>query len=875
MNLPWDALKKRVGVCNAIGLAMSAMDNNLKDTVTGDAESLSLLPDPEKGLTLTWSEVKRKVPRVETKAEPISGSAVSELLQVRDKQQFQELSEQLWPARTKTDLALRRTRLLDWFIVMRDQKREVELEEVLLTTKNGWDIIFVQNLIIATNVFGITWFRRWSWLGAFDGDLAHFISVAKKVHDLIKSFGVYEKDWVNYVECTTMGGYRNPPFPGFDVVEEAKKLAEGGDRHDYFGGSWDALVKRYLPMNYRYVEYIPFKEWVAKAEWLTAGASSVGYVELTLPDGKKKKVKARKNMVADVIDLGDLADMSLQNVEQVNYAIIKSELGKLRIAVAGDIFTYLKMTWVNSLLGGAYKDWPGNTTEEDFLTQTKRLARMLELCSRKFGLPYDYAGFDHQPTTQEIKGIVTHLCSHARLNVPLSGLGEFDTIVSEILIGFDNARLDVRGENEASFRVTGGLMSGLRWTSVVGNGWNTVITGLVTSLLAVWGIDTDKIERYIRGDDSAIYVDNWATGVLMNEGYKMVGAKAGEGKFALRKGEMEFLRVWFDDRCRGYGARSIPGLSQRKPWSSNPWSEDMVLKALYDTCVTLKRRVAERRDVIDSTWRTLRRIWCRNHSMPIAVSWTPVFSGGFGIEPGPIGRTYKIVPPVPRVDMASLVKVENQLPWRANVIAAYAKERYDLDVSDLASDLAHRELLNTIASDNIPDVARSVRSQWLAEARAGRYRVEEETHVVKVLERPVAANYYTPQTVDVLLDVLRHKAPLFGKHPELSNARVDYARFRVKGGFLEWLKRYYPAAYGSTRLFHRSWHMSEIIDYLSGKIYVRSNRLHPALIKVFSWTVAAACLPRKKVDRLSTLWTGALFDEYVYSSSLSQLIYNW
>lgn len=301
----------------------------------------------------------------------------------------------------------------------------------------------------------------------------------------------------------------------------------------------------------------------------------------------------------------------------------------------------------------------------------------------------------------------------------------------------------------------------------------------------------------------------------------------------------------------------------------------MVLKALFDTCVTLKRRVSGRSDVIDATWRSLRRIWCRNHSMPVAVSWTPVFSGGFGIEPGPVGKTYKIVPAVPRVSMEKLVRVDNQLPWRAEQISKYAKERYNMDVSELAADLAHQELLNTIASDNIPDVARSVRSAWLTEARSVRYRTEETDHVVRVIERPVEAIYYTPQSVEVLLDVLRHKAPLFGKHPELANARVDYARFRVKGGFLDWLKIHYPAAYGSTRLFHRSWHMSEILDYLSGKIYVRTNRLHPALIKVFSWTVAAACQPKKRVDRLSTLWTGALFDEFVYNSSLSQVVYNW
>jgi hypothetical protein len=845
-----------------------------------DAESLDLLPDPDRGLTMTWSEIMSQVPDTEERVSLIEQSRVVELLRIRDKKEFQELSEDIWPPRTKTDLALRRTRLLDWFIVYRDLGEQDLLSEVLLTTREGWDIIFVQNVLAATIVFGVDWFKRWKLLGAFRADLAHFIAVAKKVHNLIKSFGVYDEYWVNYVECASLSGYRNAPFPGFDLVEETRKLAEGGEKHDLFGHSWEALVQRFLPMGLHPVEYVGFKDWVKKASWLTGGASSEGYLELELHDGKKKRVKARKNMVADIIDLGELADDSLVNVEQRNYAIVKSELGKLRIAVAGDIYTYLKMSWVVYLLGGAYRDWPGDTSEEDFERQTVRLHKMLGLCAKKLGLPYDYEGFDHQPLTVEIKGIVNHINGHARLNVPVFGLSEFDEICSSLLSGFDTASLEIKGEHAQKFHVTGGLMSGLRLTTIVGNGWNTVITGLVTLLLKAWGVtfpsgDDEEIERFIRGDDSAIFVDNWATGVLMNEGYKLIGAKAGAGKFALRKGEMEFLRVWFDNRCHGYGARSIPGLTQRKPWSNNPWSEDMVLKALYDNTITLKRRVSERADVVEKVWISLRRIWCRNHSLPIAVCYTPIFSGGLGIEPGPVGKTYTITPPIPKAGLNGRVKVTNQNTWRQTEIEKYAKERYDIDVSGVSKELAADELLQTVASDNVPDVARAMRKEWLGELKKVKFKVLETKHEVKEPEVPLTSNYYTGTNVRELLDRLKLKAPLFGKHPELANARLDYARFRLKGGFKEFLKQYYPSAWNSMGQFHRSWHVSEVIDYLCGKIYVRSKWLHPAMIKVFSWTVAAVCKPSKRTVRTSTIWTGSMFDRYIYSTVLSQRLYNW
>jgi len=52
------------------------------------------------------------------------------------------------------------------------------------------------------------------------------------------------------VECSTLGGYRNPPFPGFGVVEEARKLAQGGEPHDYFGNTWETLVDEFLVMKF-------------------------------------------------------------------------------------------------------------------------------------------------------------------------------------------------------------------------------------------------------------------------------------------------------------------------------------------------------------------------------------------------------------------------------------------------------------------------------------------------------------------------------------------------------------------------------------------------------------------------------------------------
>jgi hypothetical protein len=803
---------------------------------------------------------------------------VEELLALRDKKEFQEASEEMWPPRTKTDLALRRTRLLDFVICARENGRVDDVRYVMTASREGWDIIFVTNLVVATLTFGMDWFRRWQWLGAFDADLAHYIAVAKKVNDLGKTVGIIDDNWTWFVECAVMGGYRNPPFPGFDVVEEAKALADGGEEHNYFGWNWRDLCREFLPMSYRHVKFKTFRQFVIDGDWITGGASSVGRLHLTGPDGKTYNIKARKNMVPDVIELEKLADDAEAATSQENFTIVKSELGKLRLAVAGDIYTYLKMTWVNELLGGAYYDWPGNTSEEDFEQQTLRLERTLELCARGYGLPYDYAGFDHQPQTDELLGIVDRLCEHAALNVPPSERPAFDRLVGSIKFGFRSATLETRvpGEDNVKLPVTGGLMSGLRWTSTVGNAWNSVMTGLAMKLLTSWGISTDQIERFIRGDDSAIFTPNWATGAAVNLAYDAIGAKGGEGKFSLQHGQMEFLRVWFNTRCWGYPARALPGLTQRKPWSNQPWSEDMVLKALYDTCRTLTRRAESRAADISALWRTLRRVWCRNHSLPVQVTVAPAARGGYGIEPPTIGESWSIVPPVPRATAIDSLTVNNQTTWRATKLREYALERYDLVVSEEdAARIARAELLSTVNADNVPDIARVVRREWLDQVRTtGCRALLEKTPVVAPIPR-VDLNSYRPSQVKMVKQRLRAEAPLFGAHPEVATARSDYDRLRPPGTLRDWLRNHYPAAYCALNQFHRSWFRSEALDYLEGSIAIPMTKLHPALTGIAAGLVAATFQPKSRARRNTVAWSAAILEDFVYHSPISQRTYRW
>lgn len=872
---PWEFLTRRLSVARSFGLSMAALNATLAGKVEPGVEPLGVLPDPTLHSKLSWSAVAARVPKSSLKPRFVDHGEIEQLLKEKEKKKFEEKSLELWPARSKTDLALRRTRLRDWVQLYAGSVRKDEIREVLRATREGYDIIFVTNLVAATWTFGVGWWRRWKWLGAFDGDLGHYIAVAKKVHDLAKSVGLAEEKWMWFAECSVLSGYRNMPFPGFDVFGEAAELADGGDPHLYYGHSWKELCREFLPMRKHKATFTPFKEWVEAGGWLTSGASSVGRVEIAV-DGKVRRVKARKNMVADVVDLGELAADALSDSRQSNVTIIKSELGKLRLAVAGDIHTYLKMTWINDLLGGAYYDWPGNTSEEDFEAQTKRLDRMLQLCAKCFGLPYDYQGFDHQPTLTELLHIVDRLIEHARLSVPFDNLGQFDEVANSVRVGFRNATLTTTfdGKTETK-KVGGGLMSGLRWTSVVGNAWNTVMTGLAMKLLVAWGIPVVEIERFIRGDDSAIFVPNWATGAAMNLAYQAIGVKAGEGKFSIQYRQMEFLRVWFNTRTHGYPVRSVPGLTQRKPWSSQPWSEDMVLRALYDAFKTIRRRAPEIERNCELAWGHLKRQWCRNHNLPVLVVCTPATSGGLGIEPPPVGRHLRAFPAVPKVAGAEAVEVLNQNTWRSKRLVAYAAERYGVDVSGLADELARKELVSTLVADNVPEVATAVRQGWLKEVRAAGVRVESTLIPFGSVTPSTAVGAYPPGRVSDLLERLKAVAPMFGLNPELATARADYAKFEFSGGFKAFVRRYYPGAWANLVKFHSSWHISEAVDYLEGRVPVLTQVLHPALTKVLAWLVAGNLQPKKRTVRTSSLWLGSLLEPHVVLAPISRLTYAW
>ncbi|KAL1468255.1 hypothetical protein MTO96_025563 [Rhipicephalus appendiculatus] len=83
-------------------------------------------------------------------------------------------------------------------------------------------------------------------------------------------------------------------------------------------------------------------------------------------EGEKRRghFKARKNLVLDVFPFKDLVARVRTHDAQENKALIKSEFGKVRLAVSAPLEVYLRLGYLYGVSGSAYLSWPGNTLEE-------------------------------------------------------------------------------------------------------------------------------------------------------------------------------------------------------------------------------------------------------------------------------------------------------------------------------------------------------------------------------------------------------------------------------------------------------------------------------------------------------------------------------
>lgn len=794
--------------------------------------------------------------------------------------------EAVWPARTKMDLALRRSRFRDVWQAYQSTNDLSLLAEVLGRMRQ-FDYIAVCNFCWAAYLLRgeVNWWdvvSRWEWW-----DPESWLAIAKPVNDLVKSKAVLAFPRGMLTELGTLLGYRNPPFPGFDVFEEAEDLANGGALHGLSRTALDPHFVSALSVLHMYPHQSAqqsLREYVLGASWATSGASSVGRMDWS-SQGKSGHFKARKNLVPDVCDLEKIYAQCVSTTSQENKTVVKAELGKIRLAVSSDLYTYLLMSWLSTFTNHAYKGWPGSTIEETIFQQTERQAQMWTQCSLgRWALPFDFSGFDHQPSTLELQAIFRAMRDSTLPAVLPEHKAEFLAVYDRVIGSMDRSWLYVRdGDRKASFRVMGGLMSGLRWTSLVGNAWNTTVTALVQQYMMSLLNPGPDYRMWIRGDDTAMFCSSWARTLCFRLGYAAVNAVGADGKFAIHRGACEFLRTWYNaDGLSGYVLRTIPGLVQRKPWNAAPWEEEGVMEHLYGVVQILRRRWGG--DYVERAWSALKTVWSRRKHL--SQDWLKVPKPmGFGIEP-----------PDPRLRASARVVQRGGKPvdlkhnsWSADQVLADPLAPVYNVTPDVAAQMADARVLNKASADDIPILSSYFRESTVYNPSA------------RILRRP---SYGLPAKLSGWLHGVEQYClslqPTGTDHRAASVYDAgSWARYRVLAHELDYAKeaaRYSGARrpleafetrhadFAADRVVLESWGMSRgaAVGWLLGDLRLPPTRcLHPILsgiVATQTTNLLARALRMPSISRRLETVAATLagyIEAAVYSSPLSTKLYRW
>lgn len=676
----------------------------------------------------------------------------------------------VFPFRVKGDAGLRRLRLSDLPIIF------PQAEKVLLLLYNCRNYIFVLNICIATMVCKDFDYAQWfSERGGFN-NIPTYLGFSKTLTIQLKGT-LYNNKYLMLVEGSGMAGFRLLPDPTFDIVAATKDSATGlGLAHTTVDGvepwGWSNCVSylRVLPKPHAEGTHIKsFEEFLSEPSlWTTSGSSSVGRLRLKV-DGKWKSIKARKLLLPYIFSLSDIIKEAKRTGTTHAVSVVKSELAKIRVAVASDLAFYLIWSYIHHVYGDVYQDWPGVTLGETVAQESQRLHDMLVSTEGTYGFPADFEGFDKQPLTDEVAIIGCALVACAEIALPMP-----DWLKKQAIYGLLNSILSTPRQPDGStlsFTVKNYLPSGIFITSAVGNAFNSIATKSMILLVEAWtGIHhiVWLINLELRGDDSSFVVTHVGFCYLLSLAAKMMNYVHARFKVSVLYEATEFLRISITHAhgCRGYPARLVPAISQRKPWSNEPWDPEGVIRAQWDTCKALTRRLQNG----ERLWEGVSRVWAKKRGLPVSVLTASNIDGGLGI--GPADNVAVFISP----SLTTVLEVPLDFMSSGWAKQQILKRYLDLNIpisSDTASKLLVSELTAALSTVDLPEYARKAQAEYKLQLPTIKVYPRQSLGLVPRFRALLESVCEHLKTVSTPLDFFNlpnfYKPTQFGKYRHLTN----------------------------------------------------------------------------------------------------------
>lgn len=731
------------------------------------------------------------------------------------KVQLEQPIEDNFAFRCNKDKSVRRLRLRDvWTYLSADTRECMEWLTHL-------DQILVTNLSIWTEIHGKDKFMAMKENGIFN-NIETFISETSRISNRIKRVTQVDPQVKQALaEMNGLTGYLQNDIEPVDWKDELSKLAHGGEKHG--GEDWmekfeQALDTIYVPSTQP--EFISFEDYIKSNQWKTSGSSSIGHLEWHIGN-KRGKFKARKNMLEALYSPEELIDLCRRwDGVLRSRGFIKDELSKRRLAVASNIEAYLFESYIMRIVGHGYKNWKYITLDETAQTQHERNSGVVEkLKDDMWALPFDFKGFDHQPTTQEIQAIISKTVSRAR--IPHAHQNDWEQITTTVISSYAKSRISLTlpSGQVVEEHVSGGLPSGVRWTSLLGNQWNAAVTQIARERTAsVLGYDP-VLTAGVKGDDTYIIAKRPLELYIFRLAYASINAIGVDSKFGISKGICEFLRNEISGTgMRGWSNRSIPSITQRKPWNPQPWGISAGVSILHSNIQTLERRVQFQLDFLHQASKNK---WSKFTEQESKWLELPTRLGGFGLY-----RWKGEVPdkPFPRKEGREVrfsgIRPSPQLTW----ITLSEKEL--VEYSNIS-------LNNMIASDDIQGMQSKIGRNELELIRTTKivWRKEDvlwNTHWATGPQAPeISEKVYWPKQVERAErnEEFELTVTQFMREYAIASRITKLPTLR------KMIERYYPRTYVLMRKYEqKGWHRTDAIRLATGDVPLDIlQQIHPAL----------------------------------------------
>lgn len=722
------------------------------------------------------------------------------------------------PLRTKGDLAIARLKIKD--IIPKIDKNIITYFENNLC---HLDQIHVTNLIIWTQIWGLEKLIAIHNTGLLN-DFEIFALEAAKLSSYVKRFPFNQDDSKQrYSEFNTLTGYMQTNFGTFDYDKEFDELAHGGNEHtlewtEMFNTNLD-LIMNVQPLP----KFITFEEYVKDGYWLTSGSSSIGKVNWSYGDDSGK-FKARKNMLLDLYTADELYQIALSwNGKLENRIFIKDELAKRRLAVSSNIDAYLNQGYLLYLFGHGFKNYKYITLDEQPNEQHQRNCKLIKLLKDgSFALPWDFKGFDRQPRIEDIESIIERIGKRVEPNVPSNHKNEFARILNLNKVCYYNNYL-YSPLNKQTKKQTGGLPSGIRPTSLIGNVYNANVTDIARQQTAkIIGYD-DIQEIQLRGDDTYIVSKNWFTLLIFRYAYQSLNITGENSKFGIMQNVCEFLRTEISTTgVRGWTNRAIPSVTQRKPWNPQPWTANNEVETVANNIYLL-----ERRSKVNLEWlHHCNKIkWSKYTRQSYLWLHLPKHLGGLGLYNwhgwSPDGKLPLAQPPIFTINETITDNIN--LKWY-NLNAMEKQEYQKVNFS------------MKIAADDIPGPQKHLSQGYVETLRKIKYtwsKTKVPVGKIYKIEGPNYQNTIWPKAgrkVDLKPNKvgLPYYIEFVRQHQIAKRAKINVP------SLMELTLKYYPSVYKDIVTFERKgWHRTDAINLATGHIPSEPTKILNPLLTIF------------------------------------------